>query len=191
MRRIVIVPLTAIGLALLTLPAAAKGLVDAKLTGPNLPNGAIFFSHDPEAFDALDSMGLYHTGRYLSPQKLGLSSEELGPRYTLTIRLDQGAVRMYVYPYAPDGVWTYPVPGQRFTGDLAPGWWRASGVFDFLVKHGLPETRPAAPADQKTAGVTDASGGWPWLPIGITIGVFGVVSAFLVNQQLSRTRASR
>jgi hypothetical protein len=90
--------------------------------------------------------------------------EEMGTPYLIRVvstRIDRdtgvrvGRTRVLVqtvYPYAPDGAWTFTRGGQslhdRFGGVIRPQerWWRSVFLADLLRREGLPAEDPAAGA---------------------------------------------
>lgn len=93
---------------------------------------------------------------------------DLGPRYEVTYTLNgpegPASVTQYVYPYAPDVVWTYMPPGQHFwTGEESSGGWYSApaSLRGMLIKAGLPtslsrSTRPSTSESFPVLGIAAA-----------------------------------
>ena len=147
----------AVGALLLVVasPAVAKvGIAEAHISGPGLGEAGLHIT--PPATEGMWDAGLDWAGgldnrRGDSIAALGLTADELGPRYVITYRLDAGTkaaeiVRQELYPYAKDGPITYTPAGQRIAeglpweGAISTGWYQSSlKFFHYLMNQGLPD----------------------------------------------------
>lgn len=128
-------------------------------------------------------------------EELGLAPADLGPKYLVTYRFEgDDLIRQDLYPYAKGGLVTYAPPGQEVTDgitmQITAGWYQSHPhFFQYLVDHGLSETKPVAPATGAPAPDTAprAQTG-PWAGI---VGVLVVLAATLSLTALAMRRRVR
>jgi hypothetical protein len=133
--------------------AAAKGPMDASLTGPGLNEPIEFaaWGAGSALWPLIRAAGLHRAawgGRLPSEPPAG----DLGPRYRLTYSLgphaNDGRVVQEVYPYAQPQAVTYTAPGQPFYAMRTRGGWyvatsaRARPLLSILIDAGLPRHPP-------------------------------------------------
>jgi hypothetical protein len=178
-RRTIVAFMTFGVIAVLALPASAKGISWAHFTGPGLPPGGITVSGE-RANAPLWQTGVLET-KSATASDLGMTRKDLGPAYRAVYRFSFApgrTVRQVVYPYSPRGPSTYTPAGQELGanfGTLDAGWYYGSSeLFGFLVKHGFPRHAPvvAAATSLRTSG---SGSGWLW-PI-VVVGLAGMLLA--------------
>jgi hypothetical protein len=161
-------------------PAGAKGIIaEATISGPGLGrgSGSVVGGGGTLRIEASAADRMWELSgaswmrkREDSVFELGLAPADLGPRYLVTYRYDFGPgrehdlIRQELYPYADGGPVTFTPPGQVLTGEgMAPigsGWFQADpGFLEFLVRNGLPETKPLAAVSQPAP--------WTWILAGL------------------------
>jgi hypothetical protein len=203
-----------IGLAILSVAGTAwgKGIVGGTINGPNLPSGGITIGGRGPDGEQLARLGLFEQTKDRPPTAIGVSLDQLGPRYTVEYRLagfpGGGArVHQFLYPYSEDGyVWTYTPPGQRLGPDgplIDAGWWvTSSSMLDVLERLGLPApatapttAAPVASANPDPAVSANAAGAassvraesravWPWVAgaIGTVIVALGLLATLRIRR---------
>jgi hypothetical protein len=191
-------------------PAAAKVMIaEAHISGPGLGGGGLRISGPA-------TEGMWHSGidvagglddtRLGTVVELGLTAPELGPKYVVTYRFDDGStaaeiVRQDLYPYAKGGPVTYTPPGQRIAkglpwgGAISAGWYQSLlKFFRYLVGQGLPETNPVVAADRVSAPETVPAAGptpWGWIALALAGLALSVVGPWLRRRVLAAVRAHR
>jgi hypothetical protein len=184
-------------------PAAAKLMIaEAHIRGPGLGGGGLRISAPATNGmweSGIDVAGGLDDTRADSIAELRLAVAELGPKYVVTYRFDDGGnaapeiVRQELYPYAKGGPVTYTPPeqhlaeGRPWGGAIIAGWHQSSGrFFDHLVDQGLPETSPVASSvGREPAPVTlPAARATPWAWIALTVA--GLVALSLTAPRLRR-----
>jgi hypothetical protein len=170
-------------LALLAVPASAKGISFAHFSGPGLPPGGVTIHSDTED---LWGTGLLEETKGRKASEVGLLRGKLGPAYRVTLAMDWAPrqyLHQFVYPYAEGGVWTYTPPGQQFADGMRvkAGWWATDEtLLRFLQKHGFPRHAAAPPspvADTKsTATQTTAGSSGPWIWVLVALAAFAATS---------------
>jgi hypothetical protein len=167
-------------------PAAAKVMiVEAHISGPGLGGGGFRISGPATEgmWDSgIDVAGGLDDTRLDTVVELGLTAPELGPKYVVTYRFDDGStaaeiVLQDLYPYAKGGPITYTPSGQQLAeglpwgGAISAGWYQSSRkFFRYLVDQGLPETNPVVAADRESAPDTVPAAGptpWGWIALAL------------------------
>jgi hypothetical protein len=121
----------------------------------------------------------WSAGRFDAPPA---SSEELGPRYALTYRIDFDGVHRggtdVLYPYADGGPLILVPAGAGGAGDRV--WWRIRGdsMLQTLRAQGLPLTAPEGPAGE---GLPAVDSGRVWIWTLVTLGLAGLVLLAATN----------
>lgn len=184
--------LVALSIVVIAGPALAKAsIAEAEITGPGLGGRMTIEAPETEGLweSGIDVAGGLDDARAGSVEELGLTSEDLGPRYLVTYRFHgtDDLIRQDLYPYAKGGPVAHISPGQQLTalfgdaGDMpiTAGWYQSSlGFFQYLADHGLPETNPVAPV---ASGVTvpDTAPGaqtTPWVAIVVALAGLAALS---------------
>ena len=190
-------------------PAAAKvGILDVQISGPGVGGGGLRISG--ATTEGIWDSGIYWAGGLDdtssgSASQLGLTADELGPRYVVTYRLDAGTetaeiVRQELYPYAKGGPVTYTPQGQHIAeglpweGAISADWYQSSiDFFHYLVDQGLPESDPVVDAERGSNPDTVPAASptpWSWLALALVgLVAVSVVAARLRRRILSATRA--
>jgi hypothetical protein len=182
-------------------PATAKVMIaEAHISGPGLRGGGLRISGPATEgiWDSgIDVAGGLDDTRLDTVVELGLTAPELGPKYVVTYRFDDGStaaeiVRQELYPYAKGGPVTYTPPGQRIAkglpwgGAISAGWYPSSlAFFHYLVDQGLPETNPVVAADRESAPDTLPAAGptlWGWIALALA----GLVALSMAAPRLRR-----
>lgn len=159
---VLVVPATTAG------PVLAKGATSVTVSGPGIDDLTLGFTRRPGDVDAgslADASGVYSilgAGRLVEAP--GLTSAELGPRYTLSwYEEDVLMIVSHVYPFAQGGAWAEVPEDQQTWGEpLAAGWWSIGDELGRqLVSLGAPAPPSAAhtetpPDSDSAAGAIDA-----------------------------------
>lgn len=179
--RVLFAGLVAISTLVIAGPASAKAsIAEAYITGPGLDGGIRLEARETDGLweSGIDVAGGLDDARADAVEDLGLAPAALGPKYLVSYRFeaDDDLIRQDLYPYAKGGPVTYTPPGQDVTAGLdmkiTAGWYQSSpSFFQYLVDHGLSETKPAAPGTGEPA--SDAS------QIGQTGPLAGIVAALV------------
>jgi hypothetical protein len=192
-------------------PAAAKVMIaEAHISGPGLGGGGLRISGPATEgmWDSgIDVAGGLDDTRLDSVVELGLTAAELGPKYVVTYRFDDGStaaeiVRQDLYPYTKGGPITYTPPGQHVAeglpwgGGISAGWYQSSlEFFHYLVDQGLPETNPVVAADRESAPDAAAAAGptlWGWIALALVgLVALSVAAPRLRRRVLAAARAHR
>jgi hypothetical protein len=146
--RILLTALLGTAVALVPVPASAKGPTEVEITGPGLEepirlDGAGDSRNPAGALKDLTGVFLPLTSSATSfaptpPQ------DDLGPRYVATFStdFDDTRVRQELYPFADGGPVVHMASGQPFHGQTTPrsgGWRRVdAGLEDLLISVGVP-----------------------------------------------------
>ena len=155
-RLVVLFAAVALGAALVTSSALAKGASEATITGPGLGEGITLAGEGQVGGEQLmqlaEADGFFPAVFLRSPNPM-LSTRpqgQLGLRYTIiyTMPGPEGVdeLRQDLYPYATPSPVTYVKPGQPFFGTekTVGGWFVAAATLkDELVAVGLPDDPPA------------------------------------------------
>jgi hypothetical protein len=137
--------------------AHAKGITEAKFTGPGLPPGGITFKTDAPgpgsaiSHELMSGLG----GGIFDAFRLDAApvpKSELGPRYEVTLAFDFAPlpIRATLYPYAEGAPAVFIPVGQKLGPEfevptLAGGWTTTDAiVLDTLIDLGFPKTAPDA-----------------------------------------------
>lgn len=157
--------LGAISTMVIAAPAAAKAsIAEANITGPGLDGGIRLEAADTDGLweSGIDVVGGLDDTRADAVEELGLAPADLGPKYLVTYRFEgDDLISQDLYPYAKGGPVRYTPPGQEVTAginmQITSGWYQSSpSFFQYLVDHGLSETKPvvqdAAPRAQTGPG---------------------------------------
>jgi hypothetical protein len=164
MTRLAILPLLILLVLLGAAPAVAKGPIDVTVSGPGVDSVRIDAVSAPGGVTVqslADRSGLFaiYGAEPLGPAP-DLSTEELGPRFTLTWGLGEEAadgapIVTHVYPFAAGGPWSFVPDGQSlFGGPVGDGWIGTDpSLTKLLVRLGAE--RPGATTGA-TTGATSA-----------------------------------
>jgi len=180
LRRSVVMVMAAGALALLALPASAKGIQQAMFTGPGLPVGGITITGDHPQLMALGAL------TDPSDQSVKPFSGPTGPAYRVVVTFDFAPgqpVLQTLYPYAAGGPRTYTPVNQPLAGGFAGyGWYQATpDLLPFLVRMGFPAHSPVAvdaPGTSETPGTVP---GWGWMLI--AFGMIGALTLVALRQR--------
>ena len=180
-------------------PAGAKGISEARFSGPGLPPGGITITHG--SYENLMQTGLLDL-KSPTLSIYDMTRRDLGPAYQARYRMDYAPrhqLRQVVYPYANGGPVTFTPPGQHLGQDYESfqgGWYLApTALLPFLVKNGFPEEAPGTKPERKvevaTAGLatgaeSGSSDGWIWVVVGAV--VVGLAATVLVARMAVRRR---
>lgn len=138
--RILVAGLLGTAVALVPVPASAKGPTEVKITGPGLEK-PIHLDHDSANTSYMQM--LMATLYSPPPAYRTAPTEQLGLRYLVTFTMgpESGEViRQGVYPFAEGGALVRTPPGQALYGEeRASGWHRGNEALDSLfVSLGAP-----------------------------------------------------
>jgi hypothetical protein len=181
-------------------PATAKVMIaEAHISGPGLRGGGLRISGPATEgiWDSgIDVAGGLDDTRLDTVVELGLTAPELGPKYVVTYRFDDGStaaeiVRQELYPYAKGGPVTYTPPGQRIAkglpwgGAISAGWYPSSlEFFHYLVDQGLPETNQVVAGRESAPDTVPAAE--PTLLGWIALALAGLVALSVAAPRLRR-----
>jgi hypothetical protein len=139
--RILVVTLLGTAVALVPLPASAKGPTAIEITGPGFDE---VLRLDRDSANTSHMQMLMETLYGPPPAYRAAPTEQLGPRYlvTFTMPWPEGdeAIRQHVYPFADGGPLVRTPRGQTLYGEeQASGWQRVDEPLDsLLVSLGAP-----------------------------------------------------
>ena len=169
-RRSIVGAATLVAVVILALPASAKGIRQARFTGPGLPKGGITITgdHGPlEGLGTLTDPGLKSARPF---------SGATGPAYRVTLVFDFAPgqpVHQVLYPYAAGGPRTYTPPNQGLGGSfLDIGWYQGSpDLLPFLIRSGFPAHAPLVAPDGSPSSPTATSWpAWAWVLVAMAMG---------------------
>jgi hypothetical protein len=178
-----------------TAPGAAKGPLNASVTGPGLDH-AIPVYGDGEGGTSTPLGQLVQLGGFFpqvfaefpDPTTRTRPAGDLGPRYRIEYRVpgpngNRSKLVQDVYPYAQTPV-THMKRYQRFWGaNFTHGGW-------FVARHGLKATLVAAGLPQSPPAATGGSFPWEWLVAGV-LAVAIVLALLLSRHRIARLRMVR
>lgn len=152
-------------LAMVAMPARAKGATEAAIAGPGLDEPMIVSNHDGALQELLELAGFWEMLYGAEPSGPTVShvhampSGDLGPMYTITWLLPEGPypATTELYPSAPGGPLIHVVagPGGRYGIDAVPGGWLRSDarLVDLLAEYGVPVDGSVSPQSSETVSV--------------------------------------
>jgi hypothetical protein len=178
MRRVMFMGATLAILVLMALPAQAKILGEANISGPGLPGGGSI------NLDGSDGAGWVAFSGLLDVGAVGMEeppAKDLGPRYEVVLDVRQPPqtkdIVQHLYPYAEGGPLLYTPPGQELLDFQAPSGWAAAttDLMDMLHEAGLPEsapvsepaTEPAARPDPRVTATDEGASSVVWAIAGL------------------------